>query len=98
MATPMMPPKQSQSNIISVEKSIGFKWDRGLSRHKGCLNIPVISDLNKALKEAVREYSVLSVGEILDSAELEENASRAFEELGPRSVARHARVRQEHTL
>ncbi|KAK5680206.1 hypothetical protein LTS10_007133 [Elasticomyces elasticus] len=77
--------RHDKPDIGAIEKSLGIKWTRGLSRESGRLKIPIIRELEYALKQVVRQYAnVLSPTELETSAELEAAANAIFNSLGAR--------------
>ncbi|KAK5691499.1 hypothetical protein LTR97_011492 [Elasticomyces elasticus] len=82
--SPSLPLIRGRVSVSVIEKGLGIKWARGLSRHGGRLKIPVIRDLEKEMRQVVEKYSVLSQREVLASSELEDAANRFFDSVGPR--------------
>ncbi|KAK5740690.1 hypothetical protein LTR17_004495 [Elasticomyces elasticus] len=77
--------RRGQPDIGEIEKSLGIKWSRGLFRESGRLKIPIIRELEHALKQVIRQYTnVLSTTELETSAELEAAANTIFDSLGAR--------------
>ncbi|KAK3649762.1 hypothetical protein LTR56_006661 [Elasticomyces elasticus] len=77
--------RHDKPDIGAIEKSLGIKWTRGLSRESGRLKIPIIRELEHALKQVIRQYAnVLSPTELETSAELEAAANAIFNSLGAR--------------
>ena len=73
----------SRLRIGDIEKSLGFKWDRTISRARDRQKFPIIKKLNARLAKITKSYSSLQQTEILESAQLDNDANALFEELGP---------------
>ncbi|KAK4956628.1 hypothetical protein LTR10_006155 [Elasticomyces elasticus] len=77
--------RRGTPDIGAIEKSLGIKYARGLFRESGRLKIPIIRELEHALKQVIRQYTnVLSPIELGTSAELEAAANTIFDSLGAR--------------
>ncbi|KAK3669240.1 hypothetical protein LTR78_010875 [Recurvomyces mirabilis] len=72
------------TDIRSREKSLGFKWERTVSRAKDCQKYPIIKELNAELKRITESYQGLRQIELLESTELEKEANVLFDDLGPK--------------
>ncbi|KAK3669757.1 hypothetical protein LTR78_010385 [Recurvomyces mirabilis] len=77
-------PTTSRLRIGDLEKFLGFKWERTISRAKDRQKYPVIKDLNDELKSVTEHYSTLTRAELLNCTEFVEKSNAIFDAIGPR--------------
>ncbi|KAK3679521.1 hypothetical protein LTR78_001082 [Recurvomyces mirabilis] len=74
----------SRLRIFDLEKSLGFKWDRTISRARDRQKYPIIKELNAELKRITESYSTLTQTELLHSTKLDKEGNALFDTLGPK--------------
>ncbi|KAK4570147.1 hypothetical protein LTR86_002227 [Recurvomyces mirabilis] len=74
----------SRLRIFDLEKSLGFKWERTISRARDRQKYPIIKELNTELKRITESYSTLTQTELLHSTKLDREGNALFDTLGPK--------------